>query len=282
VLLQEGAPVEAVHVLLDGAVRARRKQEPGDLLTGPAAIGLRETLEGRPSDATVRAEGAIVTLAISSEDIGTLLADNQDLIEGLLRTFAAGGLAPAAAAPPPVVHGGAAPDLLAMAAEGAVPIHRVLVLQRLPLFSQVTSHEMFHAAASARLQHASGGSEIAPQGRQPGIYYVLAGELAAEPGRPVARPGDAFGVYETLAGSPIGRVIRATGPSTVLSIERAELLDLLGQRPALAQQVFASLFQGMQAIVTADGPSRSPRRSEGPEGHPTERPYGVFGPSGSL
>lgn len=247
VLLQEGAHVEAVHVLLQGTVRSRHRQDQEELVNAPAAIGLRETLEGRPSSATVRADGAIVTLAISADDIGTLLADNQDLIEGLLRTFAGDALV--AGTRPPIVKGGAAPDLLALAAEAAVPVHRMLVLQRLPLFSQVTSHEMFHAAAIARLHHTAAGSEVAAQGRSPAVYYVLTGELATEPGEPTARPGDAFGVYETLAGHPIGRVIRATQPSAILSIDRADLLDVLGQRPMLAEQVFASLFQGAQASV---------------------------------
>ncbi len=253
VLLQEGAAVEAVHILLDGAAVSKRKGTPGDPVSAPAALGLRETLEGRPSAATVRTESPVVTLGIPADDIGALVSDNPDLIDGLLRTFVRDDLFTDERRL--VVRGGGAPDLLMLAADGVIPIHKVLALQRLPLFSAVASSEMFHAAGIARLRPVAAGAETATEGQSPAIYYVLTGELAAvaplqdprDPGvrqqTQLARPGDALGVYETLAGRPIGRSIRATESSAVLAIERSDLIDLLGHRPALAQQVFASLFE---------------------------------------
>jgi CRP-like cAMP-binding protein len=260
VLLQEGAMVDAVHILLDGTVICRRKHAPEERVSAPAALGLRETLEGRPSDHTVRADGAIVTLAIPSEEIGTLVADNQDLIDGLLRTFVReGGLGDGQRT---VVRGGCAPDLLSLASDGVIPIHKVLALQRLPLFSSVASSEMLYAAAIARARRLEPGAALAAEGQAPAIYYVLGGEVTAESGdgdrakvpdraAEMAGPGDAFGVYETLAGRPIGRLLRATRASHVLTIDRADLLDLLGHRPVLAQQVFASLFDMLEDDVAA-------------------------------
>jgi CRP-like cAMP-binding protein len=250
VLLQEGAAVEAAHVLLDGTLRSASRAHGEQLLNAPAALGLRETLEGHPAEATIRAEGTVVTLAIPSEEIGTLLADNQDLIDGLLRTFA--GSAIGTATGPVLVSGGGAADLLARAADGVLPVHKVLVLQRLPLFSLAASPEMIHAAAIARLHRANAGDTIAAEGRAPAIHYVLSGELVTDPAELVADPGDAFGVYETLAGHPIGRVIRATKATAFLTIDRDDLLDLLGHRPALAQQVFASLFVVLQRATEAE------------------------------
>jgi AAA family ATP:ADP antiporter len=242
-LLQEGVPVDTIHVLLDGAVRSRSRDEAGTLITAPAPLGVREALEGRPSDNTVRAEGTVVTLAIPADDLTTLLSDSQALIDGLLKTFAADALVPEAAPVP--VRGGTS-DLLSLAADGVVPIHKVLVLQRLPLFSLVASQELFHAGAVARLRRVEAGTEVAAKGHPPAIYYVLDGELATDPGEPAAGPGDAFGMYETLAGQPISRALRATQPAAVLTIDRVDLLDVLGHRPGLAQQVFASLFHTVQ------------------------------------
>lgn len=253
VLLQEGVLVEAVHILLEGMAVSRRKGAPDEPVTPPAALGLRETLEGRPSSATVRAEAPAVSLVIPTEEIGALLADSQQLIDGLLRTFAQSHVLEGQTRI--VVRGGGAPDLLALAAEGVIPIHKVLALQRLPLFSAVTPAEMLHAAAIARLRRPGAGDELASEGESPAIYYVLTGEISADapvhdprdPGKrgqaAVATAGDALGVYETLGGQPIGRRLRATLPSAVLAISREDLIDLLGHRPVLTQQVFRSLFE---------------------------------------
>ncbi len=251
-LLQEGVSADAVHILLEGVAVSHRKGTPGDPIIAPAALGLRETLEACPSSATVRAEAAAVTLAIPAEEIGALVADNQSLIDGFLRTFVDGDML--ADEQRLMVRSGGAPDLIALAAEGVIPIHKVLALQRLPLFSGVSSSEMLHAAAVARLRHVAAGEDVAAEGQSPAIYYVLIGEICADaplhdPGDPdaqlqaqLAHPGHALGVYETLAGRPIGRRLRAIESSTVLTIEREDLIDLLGQRPVLTQQVFRSLF----------------------------------------
>lgn len=242
-LLQEDVPVDAVHVLLDGSVRCGRQDSPDMMVTAPAAIGLRETIEGRPADSTVRAEAGVVTLMIPADDVKTLLADNQDLIDGLLKTFA--GELPIDDSAPTAVRTGHS-DLLSLAADGTVPIHRALVLQRLPLFSRVASQELMYAAAITRLQRLDGGRPVAAKGHAPAVYFVLQGELASEPPGITVAPGDAVGVYETLAAQPLGYAVGAAQPSVVLTFDRVDLLDVLGHRPGLAQQVFASLFQNLQ------------------------------------
>ena len=252
-LLQEGLAPEAVHVLLEGHVVCRRRGAPDEPIEAPAALGLRETLEGRPATATVRAEGAVVTLVLPPEDVRTLIADNQDFIDGLLRTLAGEELRRDEARL--VMPGGAAADLLAGAAEGVLPVEKVLMLQRLPLFSGVSADEMLHVATVAKETRFEEGKDVAAEGEAPAIYYVLAGELAAvapprdprDPGAgtppAIAGPGDAVGIFETLAARPIGRTLHATRAGVALRIGRDDLIDQLGHRPALVQQVFASLFE---------------------------------------
>jgi ATP/ADP translocase/CRP-like cAMP-binding protein len=255
-LLQEGGAPEAMHVLLEGSVLARRRGGAPKTISAPAALGLRETLEARPARATVRTEGAVVTLALPPEDVRALIADNQDLIDGLLRTIVNVDLL--GDQQRLLVRSGAAADLLALAADGVLPVEKVLILQRLPLFAAVSADEMLHVAAIARDIAIKPGAEIAAEGQTPAIYYVLTGELVAEPaprdpqdegavGEPhVAGPGDTLGVFETLAGTSIGRRVRATRAGLVLKIDRRDLIDQLGQRPVLVQQVFASLFEMLE------------------------------------
>jgi CRP-like cAMP-binding protein len=65
----------------------------------------------------------------------------------------------------------------------------------------------------------------------------------------VAGPGDAVGIYETLAGGESGAIGRdplrlvVARAGTGLRIERDDLFDLLRQYPDLLQQLFASLFR---------------------------------------
>ena len=261
VLMQEGAAPDAVHVLLDGQLVARRKGTPGQSIEAPASVGLREALVGRPAAATVRCEGAVVTLAIGPDELRALIADNQDLIDGLLRTIVSHDLL--ADERRLVVRGGAPADLLALAADGVAPVEKMLMLQRLPLFAAVSAEEIRHVAAIAQDMRVDAGATVAPEGQEPAIYYVLTGELAAapaprdprEPGTggqtQAAQPGDALGVFETLAARPIGRVIQAAKAGLTLRIQRRDLLDQLGQHPALAQQVFASLFELAEAKAEA-------------------------------
>ena len=65
----------------------------------------------------------------------------------------------------------------------------------------------------------------------------------------VAGPGDAVGIYETLAGGESGAIGRdplrlvVARAGTGLRIERDDLFDLLRLYPDLLQQLFASLFR---------------------------------------
>jgi ATP/ADP translocase/HEAT repeat protein/CRP-like cAMP-binding protein len=257
-LMQEGSAPDAVHVLLEGEVVPRRHGAPGRPLKAPAAIGLRETLEGHPARATVRTERAVVTLALPPEDVRALVADNQDLLDGLLRTIVGSELL--GSQERAVVKGGAPPDLLALAADGVAGIEKVLMLQRLPLFAAVSADEMLHVAAIAREVKVEAGQDLASAGQAPAIYFVLTGELSTElaPSDPAVAaepravgPGDALGLFETLAGRAIGRRITATRSGVVLKIDRRDLIDQLGQRPVLVQQVFASLFEMLEHAVPA-------------------------------
>jgi ATP/ADP translocase/HEAT repeat protein/CRP-like cAMP-binding protein len=246
VLLQEGLVPDTAFALLDGRAAARSSRSPAEAIEAPAAIGLREVLDGRPAAATVRAERAVVVLELRADELRTLASDSSDLLDGLLRMVVR---APAVTTAPTVVASGAARDLLP-SGEGITGIQKVLLLQPLPLFRGVPADEMLHVTTIARELRIETGAELAAEGAAPSIYLVLVGEIVAEPGlhaaapgeRVVAGPGDALGLFETLAGRPIGRALHGARAGLALVIARDDLIDLLAQRPPLAQHVFAALF----------------------------------------
>src|SRR3954463_15697965 len=90
ILVQEGVVPETIHVLLDGqAVESGTTARPGSL-GAPTSIGFAQALQGVAMRKTVRTTDNAVTLALSVEELSTLLADNTDLVRGLFTTLAAG------------------------------------------------------------------------------------------------------------------------------------------------------------------------------------------------
>ena len=70
-----------------------------------------------------------VTLALTTDELRSLLADNTELVRGLFAEMAERAEAPGCA---PVEATGAARDLRQLAGDGVSPVEKVLALQRVP------------------------------------------------------------------------------------------------------------------------------------------------------
>ena len=66
---------------------ASRDAEPYTI-ESPAALGFVQALQGRPMRRSMRTIESAVTLAITADELRTLLADNTDLVRGLFATLA--------------------------------------------------------------------------------------------------------------------------------------------------------------------------------------------------
>ena len=245
-LLREGAVPELLHLLLDGRVVATARRAGVREVDPPAALGFEEALDGCLMGETVKTTEPSVSLALSYEQLRTLLAENTDLVQGLFRT-----LAERRNARPGFIKTDDGGELGQLTGELS-PIQKVLALQRIPLFEKVSGAEMLYLASITRQLPLEEGAVLADETGSFGLGIVLSGGLAlTAPDRPQplaqAGPGDAVGVYETLAGLESGTQIEkvqlvVTEPGSALQIERDELFDLLGQRPDLLQQIFAAIF----------------------------------------
>jgi CRP-like cAMP-binding protein len=242
-LYQEGAVPDQVQFLLDGKVTVTRRGQPDREVAPPAALALEQVLEGTLSADTVRTTDPCVCLVLSSDAIRTLIADNTDLMQGLLRMLAN--------APQrgdrTVVKGQRSVDAAATSSADLKPIEKVLVLQAIPLFSAVTPEEMLHLAAIAREVPLAAGSALATEAEPAAAYVILDGEVAfgAAAGRAAieAHRGDVIGIYETLAGTGIDRQATVRHAGRALRIEREELFDTLAMRPHLLEQLFDALLR---------------------------------------
>jgi CRP-like cAMP-binding protein len=117
------------------------------------------------------------------------------------------------------------------------------------VFSALSADEGLQLAAIARDIVAEADQVIATEADPPAVCVVLSGEIVleapgGEDGPIVVRGGDVVGLLQTLAGVPLGRRQRAMRRTRALRIEREELFDLLGRRPALLQQLLGAMLGG--------------------------------------
>lgn len=241
-LLREGEAPTAIHFLLDGRVTASSRDGAPRSIQSPAALGFAEALTGAPIQESVRADGLAVSLATTADELRTLLADNTDLVSGLFTTIAG-----TADAPVGLVHPtGATEELEWLAASGLSPVEKILVLQRVSLFSHVSAEEMRQLADIAQTVTLETGTVLFPESAAPALWVVLAGTLALEgPGGSAgtAGAGDVVGAVGAMAGRSLGVTARVTAAGIALRLDREDLFELLGERPELLRQIFARMFR---------------------------------------
>jgi HEAT repeat protein/CRP-like cAMP-binding protein len=250
-LQAEGATVDTIHLLLDGTVVASGTHAAPETIEAPAALGFAEALEGASSRRSVKTSGVAVTLALTSDELRSLLADNPELVRGLFAEMANRAEVPGC---PPVQATGAAVDLERLAAGGIEPVEKILALQRIPYFSHLSAIEMRHLAGIARTILMTEGSALFAASTPPATWLLLSGEVQIEQpgGEPLlARGGDVIGSFCALSGKEVGHAAAITRSGFALKISAEDLFELLGERPDLLRQAFAGMTKTAAANATA-------------------------------
>jgi AAA family ATP:ADP antiporter len=243
VLEQEGSVPSTLHILLDGSVTISGRDRGSSTVKAPAALGFIEAMAGLPMPESIRTSGSAVTLALTAEELRTLLADNTDLVSGLFATIAALGGEPER----PVHPTNAVRELEQISSGGLSPIDLVFALQYVPLFARVSADEMTHLASVALPVPMKEGASLFAESAPAAVWLILTGETVMESSKgepPVtARGGDIIGSADTMAGKSLGRSAKVVRPGVALKISRDDLFDVLGERPELLRQMFAGMFR---------------------------------------
>ena len=250
VLLQEGTVPDMIHVLLDGRVMATSHDAAPYMIDPPAALGFVQALQGVAMHKSIRTVETIrtlmttVTLALTADELRTLLADNTDLVRGLFSALAD-------RVDPKTVDNiqstGAAPALEQIAADGVLPVEKILALQRVPVFARIAADEMGALAGITHTVAMTAGTSLFAPSAPVALWLILSGEISlddpADGSRVVARPGDIIGSLSMLSGRPLGKSAEILRSGAALRIDRDELFDLLGERPELLSQLFEGMFK---------------------------------------
>jgi ATP:ADP antiporter, AAA family len=243
VLAQEGSVPSSIHILLDGRVTVAGREGAASAIEAPAALAFFEAMAGLAMPETYKTAGSAVTLALTVEELRTLLADNTDLVSGLFATLAARSDEPDHVVQPT----NATRELEQLANGGLTAIDRVFALQYVPLFGRVSADEMQHLAMVGAPVKMAAGSVLFPESAPPALWLLLTGEVALESstGQPAAtaRGGDTIGSASTMAGKSLGRSGKVVKGGIALRINREDLFDVLGERPDLLRQIFAGMFK---------------------------------------
>ena len=145
-IYERGASAGTLQFILDGRV-VETGSEGEQVLDAPAPLAFHEILEGHPMRGSVRALEPTISLSITTEHFLSLLAENVELAEGIMRWIidTQGDLQERV-----VQHGELSPEVQRKVAEGLQPVDRVLMLQASPLLGQATAAQLLRLAACAR------------------------------------------------------------------------------------------------------------------------------------
>ena len=189
-LLQEGVVPDVFHVLLDGSVIARPRGGADRRINGPILIGFEAALEGHQAAETIRANGPVVTVAVS-----------RGRSSRTIRTSSAVSSAP---------RGGARrarqPSSRERLTQSSLRDQLAVTdraLQQVPMFATLPTDELGQLAGIAHAVALQEGQLLSDETDPPVCCVVITGSLSLREGpteaeRCHAGPGDTVGLFETL------------------------------------------------------------------------------------
>ncbi len=243
-LLQEGMVPDTIHFLLDGRVTASARDAAPYTIEAPATLGFVQALQGVAMRKSIRTVDTTVTLAMTAEELRTLLADNTDLVRGLFATLA-DRVEPDTCSD--VQSIGMAGELEGLAAGGVLPVEKVLALQRVPVFARIAPDEMSALVGITRTVIMTIGQPLFAESAPVALWLILSGEASLEDAADGAHrtigAGNIVGSLCMLSGRPLGKSADVLRSGVALRIDRDELFEQLGERPELLRQLFEGIFR---------------------------------------
>jgi CRP-like cAMP-binding protein len=123
-------------------------------------------------------------------------------------------------------------------------VERVLLLQASPMLAHATGAQLLRLAAARTVPLVPGTDPLAGLSEM-AMLLVLSGTATVTTSNGTALTadaGDVIGMYQVLSGQPAGFTVSAAAPGAALCFLRGDLFDVLADKTALLQAVFAGLL----------------------------------------
>ncbi len=224
----------------------------GDLVMEVVATTLFQRVV--PDEIRGRAYGIMHTITVSAYAAGSLLMPIAAGLTSIVVVLAGAGFAMAAA----VVIGVLLVGTAAITTSTLDPLRATLL--HVPVFAGLPPPRLDLAAQRAEIREVTPDEVVIRQGDAADRFYVIAaGEFAVTQHQPnVAQqvelrrmgPGEVFGEIGLLSGVPRTATVTAAGAGTLLSLDGAEFLELVGSGPGLTSRLL-DLHRGATAPASA-------------------------------
>lgn len=233
VVARAGAPLDALHLVLDGEIATTGMPA---VTWGPRqGFGALEVLAYRSALETAIATRDTTTLQLLAPDVTEVLEDSFGVMLGLVR-----GLAVAAGRRPRAL-----PAAPALEVRSLGLAERLLVLRRQPVFARAPLESLVALAHASDEIAAPAGATLVRTG-SPGscLLVIVEGTATARSHAPGARRlgrGDPIGGLAMLGGIPHDETVEALTPIRALRIEAPSLFDVIEDHTDLGRAILAVL-----------------------------------------
>lgn len=134
-------------------------------------------------------------------------------------------------------------------------IERVLLLQGIELFNDVTTEQLAFVAAIAEELTVEAGAVIYRENDPPdGFYAVISGTIAATHGQTIIErlgPNRSFGVWALFDNEPRLTGAEATEASHLLFVRRDDFFDVLANHVDIMQGIFKQIAMRLRRLTKA-------------------------------
>jgi len=133
-------------------------------------------------------------------------------------------------------------------------IERVLLLQNIELFKDVTTEQLSFIAAIAEEIPADAGTVLYRENDPPdGLYVVISGLVAAGRGKESIErigPNGSFGVWALFDDQPRLTKAETVEASVLLFVRRDDFYDVLSDHMDIAQAIFKQLVNRLRRLTS--------------------------------
>jgi CRP-like cAMP-binding protein len=253
-LMKEGAPIEALHLLTEGKVSLVRKGTPVGALTPPQSLGFLGILARSAGNYTAAAEVPVRTLELATETLIELLEDHVDFLQATVRYLGEGLLYEIQELPAQAMSSrlDGVDEKLPEGRELDL-VEKIVWVRSLSAFKRTNLNALAAMARQMTEIHVPAGGRIWSMGEEADFsLFMLAGRgrCRAADGRVWhAGPTSVNGGLEAIANKPRWYELTAEKPVVALKSPSSAFLDMLEDDFSLAGDFIARIASDLVGLL---------------------------------